>query len=209
LRQYETGFVLSPALSEEETTQFVQQMAEIVAQKQGQMVKQDVWGKRRLAYPIKKFQEGVYVFFTYDGPGDIAGELERRFKQTDAVIRFIPSSRTRGTSSGGRRRSGPRSPPRPPSRERRSEMPRDDRPERSERGGYRKYFAPKRKFCRFCQRDVRGIDYKSVDILKKYIPDRGKITPRRITGTCAFHQRKLSLAIKRARLMALLPYVED
>jgi small subunit ribosomal protein S6 len=89
LRQYETGFVLSPALSEEETTQFVQQMAEIVAQKQGQMVKQDVWGKRRLAYPIKKFQEGVYVFFTYDGPGDIAGELERRFKQTDAVIRFM------------------------------------------------------------------------------------------------------------------------
>lgn len=89
MRQYETGFVLSPALSEEETAQFVQQMAEIVAQKQGQMVKQDVWGKRRLAYPIKKFQEGVYVFFTYDGPGDVSGELERRFKQTDAVIRFM------------------------------------------------------------------------------------------------------------------------
>ena len=91
-------------------------------------------------------------------------------------------------------------------------MPRDDRPERperSERGGYRKYFAPKRKFCRFCQRNVRGIDYKAVEILKKYIPDRGKITPRRITGTCAFHQRKLSLAVKRARLMALIPYVED
>ena len=56
---------------------------------------------------------------------------------------------------------------------------------------------------------VRGIDYKAVEILKKYIPDRGKITPRRITGTCAFHQRKLALAVKRARLMALLPYVED
>jgi small subunit ribosomal protein S18 len=92
-------------------------------------------------------------------------------------------------------------------------MPRDDnrpeRGERSERGGYRKYFTPKRKFCRFCQRDVRGIDYKAVEILKKYIPDRGRITPRRITGTCSFHQRKLALAIKRARLMALLPYVED
>jgi small subunit ribosomal protein S6 len=89
LRQYETGFVLSPALSEEETTQVVQQMAEIVAQKKGHMVKQDVWGKRRLAFPIKRFQEGLYVFFTYDGPGDIAAELERRFKQTDAVIRFL------------------------------------------------------------------------------------------------------------------------
>jgi small subunit ribosomal protein S6 len=89
LRQYETGFVLSPALSEEETTQFIQQMAEIVAQKKGHMVRQDIWGKRRLAFPIKRFQEGVYVFFTYDGGGDVSMELERRFKQTDAVIRFM------------------------------------------------------------------------------------------------------------------------
>jgi small subunit ribosomal protein S6 len=89
VRQYETGFILSPALAEEETTQFIQQMAEIVAQKKGHMVRQDVWGKRRLAYPIRRFQEGVYVFFTYEGPGDVAAELERRFKQTDAVIRFM------------------------------------------------------------------------------------------------------------------------
>ena len=89
MRQYETGFVLSPALSEEETTQFVQQMAEIVAQKKGRMVKTDIWGKRRLAFPIKRFQEGVYVFFTSDGGGDVSMELERRFKQTDAVIRFM------------------------------------------------------------------------------------------------------------------------
>lgn len=86
---------------------------------------------------------------------------------------------------------------------------RPERPERSERGPYRKYFTPKKKFCRFCQRNVRNIDYKAVEILRKYIPDRGKISPRRITGTCAFHQRKLSLAVKRARLMALLPYVEE
>jgi len=89
MRQYETGFVLSPALSEEETTQFIQQMAAIVAQKKGHMVKQDIWGKRRLAYTVKKFNEGVYVFFTYEGPGDISTEMERRFKQTDTVIRFL------------------------------------------------------------------------------------------------------------------------
>ena len=89
MSQYETGFVLSPTLSEEETTQYIQQMAAIIAQKKGRMLKQDVWGKRRLAYPIKKFSEGVYVFFTYDGPGDISPEMERRFKQTDAVIRFL------------------------------------------------------------------------------------------------------------------------
>lgn len=83
------------------------------------------------------------------------------------------------------------------------------REHREERSSFRRYFPPKKKFCRFCQRKVKEIDYKSVDILKKYIPERGKISPRRVTGTCSIHQRKLATAIKRARLLALLPYVED
>jgi small subunit ribosomal protein S6 len=93
VRQYETGFILSPSLSEEETEQFINQMAEIVDQKKGRMIKQDIWGKRRLSYPIKKFQEGFYVFFQYEGEGDVSQELERRFKQTDAVIRFMTVKR--------------------------------------------------------------------------------------------------------------------
>ena len=83
------------------------------------------------------------------------------------------------------------------------------RDERIEKSSYKKFLPPKKKFCRFCQRNIKFIDYKNVDILKKYVPDRGKISPRRVTGTCAFHQRKLAAAVKRARLMALLPYVED
>jgi small subunit ribosomal protein S18 len=86
---------------------------------------------------------------------------------------------------------------------------RTDRPERAERGSYKKFFPPKKKFCRFCQRNVKFIDYKGADVLKRYIPDRGKISPRRVTGTCSFHQRKLAAAIKRARHMALLPYVVE
>jgi len=89
MRQYETGFVLSPSLAEEEAQEFVRQMAEVISQKKGRMVKQDIWGKKRLAYPIKRFHEGIYVFFLYEGPGDVSQELERRFKQTDAVIRFL------------------------------------------------------------------------------------------------------------------------
>ncbi|MCK4263562.1 MAG: 30S ribosomal protein S18 [Candidatus Aminicenantes bacterium] len=84
-----------------------------------------------------------------------------------------------------------------------------NRNERNDRGSFRRYFPPKRKVCRFCERKVKEIDYKNVDILKKYIPERGKIIPRRVTGTCAYHQRKLAIAIKRARLLALLPYIED
>lgn len=81
--------------------------------------------------------------------------------------------------------------------------------EQRERSSYRRYFPPKRKYCRFCERNIKDIDYKNVDILRRYIPERGKIAPRRVTGTCSFHQRKLATAIKRSRLLALLPYVED
>ncbi len=83
------------------------------------------------------------------------------------------------------------------------------REQKIERSPLRRYFPPKKKFCRFCQRNVREIDYKNVDILKRYVFERGKISPRRVSGTCAFHQRKLAIAIKRARHLALLPYIED
>ena len=89
MRQYETGFILSPGLSEEESIGFIRQMAEVVAQKKGRLVKQDIWGRRRLAFPIKRHNEGLYVFFLYEGPGDVSQELERRFKQSDSVIRFL------------------------------------------------------------------------------------------------------------------------
>ena len=66
---------------------------------------------------------------------------------------------------------------------------------------------PKRKICLFCSNKVEVIDYKDPSKLRRYISDRGKIEPRRKTGTCAKHQRALAVAIKRARHLALLPYV--
>ena len=66
----------------------------------------------------------------------------------------------------------------------------------------------RKKVCVFCGKD-NVIDYKDVNKLKRYISERGKILPRRITGNCAKHQRALTVAIKRARQMALMPYVQD
>ena len=65
---------------------------------------------------------------------------------------------------------------------------------------------PRKKVCAFCQNKVESIDYKDVNLLKKYITEGGKILPRRMTGTCAKHQRVLTKAIKRARLVDLLPF---
>src|SRR3972149_5340446 len=79
----------------------------------------------------------------------------------------------------------------------------DMRPRRPGRGKY----VPKRKVCSFCRDKVKIIDYKEPPMLRPYISDRGKIVPRRKSGACARHQRALTNAIKRARHLALLPYV--
>ncbi|MCL1808895.1 MAG: 30S ribosomal protein S18 [Clostridiales bacterium] len=72
------------------------------------------------------------------------------------------------------------------------------------RGGIRR-----KKVCQFCADKTETIDYKDVEKLRKYITDKGKILPKRITGTCAMHQRQVTGAIKRARIVALLPYTAD
>jgi small subunit ribosomal protein S18 len=93
-----------------------------------------------------------------------------------------------------------------PGRDRGAENQMDGR-EGEDRGGRGKgkvFF--KKKVCKFCTQKLK-IDYKDADVLRRFITERGKILPRRITGTCAKHQRALALAIKRARIIALLPFV--
>jgi small subunit ribosomal protein S18 len=75
--------------------------------------------------------------------------------------------------------------------------------------GRRQRYPTRRKVCQFCTNKVDTIDYKDIDLLRRYVSDRGKIRPRRQTGVCAKHQRRLAVAIKRARHVALLPFVAD
>lgn len=67
----------------------------------------------------------------------------------------------------------------------------------------------RKKVCGFCVDKIENIDYKDIARLRRYMSERGKILPRRVTGTCARHQRELTVAIKRARHLALLPYTAD
>jgi small subunit ribosomal protein S18 len=83
--------------------------------------------------------------------------------------------------------------------------PRGDREDGE--GGFGKQARFKRKSCRFCANKNLAIDYKDADLLSKFITDRGKILPRRITGNCARHQRLVARQIKRARIIAILPFV--
>lgn len=85
-------------------------------------------------------------------------------------------------------------------------MDRDNRSNNSDRP-YRPH--KKKKVCAFCAEKLTNIDYKDVPRLRKNLSERAKILPRRVTGTCAKHQRQLTLAVKRARHIALIPYVSD
>ncbi len=86
--------------------------------------------------------------------------------------------------------------------------PRPARPAGRREGGRPRY-TPRRKVCAFCVDKIDHVDYKDVARLRRYLSDRGKIEPRRKTGTCAKHQRRLTIALKRARHVALLPYTAE
>ena len=90
--------------------------------------------------------------------------------------------------------------------------PQGDRPQGGpggQQGGKKKFFYRRKRVCKFCVEKIEYIDFKDVKTLQGFIPERGKILPRRISGTCAHHQRKLQNATKRARIAALLPFTAD
>jgi small subunit ribosomal protein S6 len=89
MQLYETGFLLAPNLSDEESEKIIAQMLDVISQREGTLVRQERWGKRKLAYSVKRFSEASYIFFHYQGRAEIPLELERRFKQTDAVLRYL------------------------------------------------------------------------------------------------------------------------
>lgn len=88
-------------------------------------------------------------------------------------------------------------------------MARDSRRDARKKGEKRERRPVRKKKCKFCLDRVTHIDYKDERRIRRFMTDRGKIAPRRITGTCAKHQRMLAMAVKRARLIALVPYVRE
>ena len=106
MRQYETAFLISSKLEEEETEKLIEKMAEVVKKKKGKMVNIERWGKRRLAYPIDKLDEAVYVFFHYEGDPDIPHELQRRFRQTETILRYLTLKKEAQTQQRKKTKTG-------------------------------------------------------------------------------------------------------
>ncbi len=137
----------------------------------------------------------------------MADEISNPDRPEAAETRETRETRAEPPAQGEERRSDrPAERERPPERER-SGGDRErsgDRESRPQRGRYKPFF--RRKVCKFCTKKA-SINYRDADGLRRFTTERGKILPRRITGTCAKHQRELATAIKRARILALLPFV--
>jgi small subunit ribosomal protein S6 len=89
VRTYEVVFVAAPTVTNEELDAFTAQMQQVVEGRNGKVVKTDSWGKKSLAYKIGKFREGYYVVLSLEADGPIIAELERRFRVTDYILRFL------------------------------------------------------------------------------------------------------------------------
>ena len=129
----------------------------------------------------------------------MSGENEMK-EATESSTSSTPEGGSRPAFGGGRPGGGEGRPGGPGGR--------GGRPGGGGRGGKR-YFFRRRKVCKPCADKIDHIDYKDIKLLSQFVPERGKLLPRRMFGTCAEHQRKLTLAIKRARHIALLPFQGD
>jgi len=97
MKHYETAFLIAPDLSEEETEQLISQMEDVLKKNKGKIKNIDRWGKRKLAYPIKKYDSAFYVFFYYEGTPETYAELERQFKQKETIIRYLTLRKEEGS----------------------------------------------------------------------------------------------------------------
>ena len=89
MRRYETIFIASPTLTDEQADELVRHFEGIVAEQGGELLKTDKWGRKKLAYEVQKFSEGYYTLFEMNARSNLIAELERRFRNNDSVIKFM------------------------------------------------------------------------------------------------------------------------
>ena len=226
---YENVFIARQDVPATQVETLTNQFAELVTAQGGTVQKKEYWGLRSLAFRIKKNRKGHYTLMNIDAPSAAVKELERTMSINEDIIRYLtvrvdtleevrrpscsvaPRSRiVRATDRRSR-----------PDRGGWGERPRRERPRFGDEGGavarqrhgrrrmsaQRRPFTRRRKCCPFSGANAPKIDYKDVKLLQRFISERGKIVPSRITAVSSKKQRELAQAIKRARFLALLPYL--
>ena len=220
---YENVFIARQDVPTTQVETLTNQFAELVTSLGGTVSKKEYWGLRSLTYRIKKNRKGHYTLLNIDAPSAAVKEMERTMSINEDIIRFLtvrvdaleegPSaimlrSAEKSDRPGGDR--GDRWGDRPPRRERPrfGDEARTHRCRRRRRmSAQRRPFTRRRKSCPFSGANAPKIDYKDVRLLQRFVSERGKIVPSRISAVSSKKQRELAQAIKRARFLALLPYL--
>ena len=102
MRRYETIFIASPTLTDEQSDELVKQFEGIIAEQGGELLKTDKWGRKKLAYEVQKFSEGYYTLFEMNAGPNLIAELERRFRNNDAVIKYLSVRTDEAEKAAGR-----------------------------------------------------------------------------------------------------------
>src|SRR5215470_2052371 len=226
---YEHVFLARQDASTQQVEELTTQMTGIVEQAGGKITKTENWGVRSLTYRMSKNRKAHFVLLNIDAPSSAIAEIERQERISEDVIRYLsvrveehedgPSAMMRkadrdrerddrGGGFRGDREGGFRGDREGGFRGDREGGFRGDRDGgfRGDRGPRRPLFR-RRKTCPFTGPNAPKIDYKDSKLLMRYVSERGKIVPSRITAVSAKKQRELARAIKRSRFLGLLPYV--
>jgi ribosomal protein S18/ribosomal protein S6 len=195
LNHYETVFILTPVLSDAQMKEAVEKFKLMLSNSGATITNEENWGLRKLAYPIQKKSTGFYCLLQFDAEAKVIADLETNYRRDERVLRFLTFRLEKYAYEYAEKRKGLK--------------------EMAANQGDIRYLTPptvdvkKKKYCRFKKSGIKYIDYKDPEFLKKFLNEQGKILPRRLTGTSLKFQRQVAQAVKRARHLALLPYVTD
>lgn len=205
MRTYEVVYIFDPALEESAVDKALERFHDVLTDADGEVVAVDHWGNRQLAYPIQGHNTGYYVVSHVNAEPDRLPEFERIVKLEDDVLRYLVV-----VNEGEPISDESILAPRPPSEREEEEEDEDDEDlEEDEEEGPPEFSGGRGRRRRHEGPAIQLLNYKDVATLSKFVTEQGKILPRRTTKVSAPFQRQLSSAVKRARFLALIPYVRD
>ncbi len=220
MRLYEIVYIFDATLDEDSVNKKLEKFHPLVVGKNGEVVAVDHWGPRQMAYPVKKQNTGFYVVAQVRAETDGLPEFERVLGLDAELLRYLIVL-NEGEPTTGHSLLGAA----PPSRAERADDDDDDKDDDQDRGSdedppseegdaARGFSPPEFSGGRGRRRRMEGpvielLNYKDVSTLSQFMTEQGKILPKRTTKVTARFQRQLGRAIKRARFLALIPYIRD
>jgi len=209
MRLYEMFYIFDPTLDEDGVNKKLEKFHPLVLGKSGEVGAVDHWGPRQMAYPVNKQSTGYYVVAQVQAEAEGLPEFERVLRLDTELLRYLivlnEGEPTTGHSVLGEA---------PPEREGRERDDDDDDDQGPDDDGDRGFSPPEFSGGRGRRRRMEGpvielLNYKDVSTLSQFMTEQGKILPKRTTKVTAGFQRQLGRAIKRARYLALIPYIRD